>query len=88
MHTCIDVDVWCKYDGPAPTYRVYVDHEMLTERTFTWASKNNYIKEHLEVDIEPGWHEVRIENCSGNAVSFITGDVLVNGKAASTKFLV
>lgn len=88
-HTFIDVDVWCKWEhGPAPVYRVYVDNEMLTERTFTWEPKRHYVREHIEVYLDPGWHDVKIVNCSGDQVKFIPNNITVNGKASGAKFLV
>lgn len=86
--TCIDVDVWCKYNGAPPTYRVYVDDELMTERTFVWNSTNNYIREHIEVLVDRGVHELRIENCGGNHVEFITNNIMVNGKPAESKFTI
>lgn len=87
-HTCIDVDVWCKWNGPAPIYRVYVDNEMLTERDFIWESSRHYICEHIEVLLEPGWHEIRIENCSKDRAQFIPANYVVNGQASGAKFIV
>lgn len=87
-HTCIDVDVWCKYYDTAPIYRVYVDDELLTERTFIWSSLNNYIREHIEVDIERGIHELKIVNCSGDKVKFITNNITVNGKPSEARFTI
>lgn len=86
-HTCIDIDVWCKWTGTPPVYRVYVDNEMLTERDFIWETSRHYIREHIEVTLDAGWHEVRIENCSGHS-EFITNNIVVNGKPSGAKFIV
>jgi hypothetical protein len=59
----ISVDVWCDYDDIIkPAYRVYVDSDMLTERTFIWKSASQYIREHIEVNLAPGSHWLTIEN--------------------------
>lgn len=87
-HVCIDVDVWCKWSDNPPTYRVYVDNELLTERDFIWEPKRHYIREHIEVYLGPGWHDLRIVDCSEGAAKFITNDVQVNGKPSGSKFLV
>ena len=88
MHVCIDVDVWCQHTDSSPVYRVYVDNDMLTERTFIWPGARNYITEHIEVDIEPGVHQVRIENCSGHGVTFIADNIRVNGQIAQLQFVI
>lgn len=87
-HTCIDVDVWCKYIGTPPIYRVYVDDELLTERTFVWSSTNQYIREHIEVYLDNGPHEVRIVNCGDHHATFITDRVILNGQASEAKFTI
>jgi hypothetical protein len=87
-HTCIDIDVWCKWVYTPPVYRVYVDDELLTERNFIWETTRHYIREHIEVFLDPGWHEVRIENCSNGAAEFITNNIIVNGQASGAKFVV
>lgn len=87
-HTCIDVDVWCKWENTPPVYRVYVDDQLLTERTFIWETSRHYIREHIEVFLDEGWHEVRIENCSKGAATFIPGNIEVNGRSSSAKFVI
>jgi len=56
----IDVDVYCSNNTNNPIYRVYVDNDLLTERTFIWPTYEVFIREHIIVDIEPGHHQVRI----------------------------
>ena len=87
-HTCIDVDVWCKWDTTPPVYRLYVDDHLLTERTFTWETSRHYIREHIEVLLDNGWHEVRIEDCSNGRAKFITDNITVNGQGTGAKFVV
>lgn len=87
-HTCIDVDVWCKWDTTPPAYRVYVDDQLLTERTFIWETSRHYIREHIEVYLDNGWHELRIEKCSNTNAQFITNNIAVNGQGAGLKFIV
>jgi hypothetical protein len=60
----INVCIYCDWKDTPPDYRIYVDTELITEKTFGWASNEVYIKEFLVCDLEPGVHTVRIENCS------------------------
>jgi hypothetical protein len=87
-HTCIDIDVWCKWVYTPPVYRVYVDDDLLTERNFIWESSRHYVREHIEVLLDSGWHEVRIENCNKGEAEFIPNNIIVNGQASGAKFVV
>jgi hypothetical protein len=60
----INVDVQCSWSEDSPIYRLYVDEDMITERTFAWPGYKVYIKENLICDLDKGRHELRIENCS------------------------
>jgi hypothetical protein len=42
------------------SYRVYVDGDLLTERTYIWDNKQSFVQENIVVDIAPGVHEFRI----------------------------
>ncbi len=58
----LTVDVWCAWWGvEPPAYRVYVDTDLLTERTFIWKSEEQFIREHIEVNLAPGPHWISVE---------------------------
>lgn len=87
----IKLDVWCDYVGDPPIYRVYVDDELLTERTFIWSSKDQYIREHIEVNLEPGKHTVSIHGgCEEwpNISKFRAGLIQVDGNPSPPTFTV
>ena len=56
------IDVHCQYGGQSPRYRIYVDNDLITERSFIWSSVKQYIEEHIIVNVQPGQHSIRIEN--------------------------
>lgn len=60
----ITVDVKCPWSEDSPVYRLYVDDDMITERTFGWPGYRVYITENIICDLEQGRHVIRIENCS------------------------
>jgi len=61
--TVIAIDVHCKnLHGKQPYYRLYVNDDLLTERTWIWPSYEIYIREHIEVNIESGDHYIRIKS--------------------------
>jgi len=74
----IKVDVNCHWSETPPAYRIYVDSDLLTERTFSWPGYQNYIRENLICNLNPGIHSVRIENCSANG-SFTLTNLEVEG---------
>lgn len=79
-HAALTIDVYCHRDwDSSPVYRVYVDDDLLTERTWAWPSYETYIKEHIEVEVEHGAHQVKIYNCApNNNISF--KNVTVDGR--------
>lgn len=86
-HTVITLDVYCDTtQHGTPVYRVYVDNDLLTERSWIWPAYEIFIQENLEVDIEPGAHQVRIENCGAETV-FRPRNLTVNGELVNTQDL-
>lgn len=41
-------------------YRVYVDNDLITERTWIWHENQIFIREHVWVNLEPGKHTVEV----------------------------
>jgi hypothetical protein len=62
MHTKLEVDVYSHWSDNPPIYRIYVDNEMMVERTFGWPSYQNYITEHMYCDLVTGVHTLSLEN--------------------------
>ena len=62
----ISVDIYCEsaYDRE-PSYRIYLDTDLLTERTWLWPRHEIYISEQIVADLEPGSHYVKIEVLNG-----------------------
>lgn len=59
MRVKLTVDVYSHHD--VGLYRVYVDNDLLTERNWAWDHKQTFIRENIEVDVNPGKHVVKIE---------------------------
>jgi hypothetical protein len=53
------IDIHCEWTGAAPAYRVFVNDELFSERTFIW--RDRYLTEMLQISAEPGLYQVRIE---------------------------
>lgn len=74
----LSADVHCHWSENPPSYRIYVDNDLLTERTFKWAGYQIYIREHMVCNLDPGIHTVRIENCAGTG-NFKLENLIVEG---------
>ena len=64
----INIDLYCYRRENAPqSYRLYVDSDLITERTYVWVNDpgtgepGQIVKENVWVNLEPGEHEVKIE---------------------------
>lgn len=81
MLTTLTVDVYCQktHEGSL-IYRLYVNDDLLTERTWRWPVYKTYINEIIEVELEPGSHSVRLVNADGN-ITF--NNVTINKKTVS-----
>ena len=54
-------DVYCKWEGLPPSYRVYVNDELFAERTWIWEDSAIYLEELLQIEAEPGEYQIRYE---------------------------
>lgn len=52
-------DVHCEWEGLDPIYRLYVNDELFTERTWIWS--NAYLEENLQIEAVPGEYTIRYE---------------------------
>jgi len=55
----VRADVSVTWQGDPPNYRIYVGHEMFTERTWIW--QEQYLEEMLVVNAPPGKYNLRWE---------------------------
>jgi hypothetical protein len=52
-------DVYCKWTGPYPRYRCYVNDELFSERTWIW--QDVYLEESFQIQAPAGKYTVRVE---------------------------
>ena len=77
--TSLTVDVYCTRSEGSPTYRVYVDDELLTERSWIWPAYEIFVQENIEIDVDPGNHILQVRECNCDPVFYVQ-NVTVNGK--------
>ena len=54
-------DIHCDWEGLPPIYRVFVNDELFTERTWIWDDDAIYLEEMLQIEAEPGEYQIRHE---------------------------
>lgn len=52
-------DINCEWDGLPPCYRVFVNGELFTERTWIWT--DSYLEEILQIQALPGKYNITLE---------------------------
>jgi hypothetical protein len=84
----VQFDVQCHWGDKEPVYRVYIDDELLTERTFIWPGFRNYVREMALVNLLPGKHVIRIENLTPDAGTFVIDNVTVDDQESQLEFII
>ena len=69
-------DIYCDWEGLAPTYRVYVDDELFAERTWSWS--DCYLEEMLQINAQPGKYKLRWELVSPHLAQLSVKNVRVD----------
>lgn len=64
-------NIACKWEGLPPIYRVYVNDELFTERTWIWTDPEIYLKEQIQIDAVPGEYTIRYELVPPNLAELI-----------------
>jgi hypothetical protein len=77
-HAELKFDVHCYYDGYSPRYRVYIDDDLITERTFIWRT-DQYIEENVVVEAPVGTHRFRVENVDPELGTFTVENIKLDG---------
>jgi hypothetical protein len=81
----LTINVFCQKDWARnPVYRVYVDDDLLTERTWIWPAYEFFIKENIEVDISPGKHRIVVQTTVPDSDNIVFRNLTVNGILVSS----
>ena len=65
-------NVACKWEGLPPIYRVYVNDELFTERTWTWQD-DIYLREEIQLFAQPGEYQIKYQLVPPNLAELIVG---------------
>ena len=78
-------NVACEWEGLPPIYRVYVNDELFTERTWIWRD-DFYLREEIQIEAEPGDYNIRYELVPPNLAELsVTMPVVNYGSAIITQ---
>ena len=58
-HVMVKCDVYCDWKDQPPVYRLYVNDELFTERTYIW--QQQYLEEMIPIYAGPGKYRIRYE---------------------------
>jgi hypothetical protein len=81
----ITVDVYTRYSDKPPKYRVFVDGDLLTERDAGWNGTEVFVTEHIHVNLEPGEHNISVEQV-GETGSIRIDNITLDGNPISGQF--
>lgn len=80
----ITVDIYCNWEADPQAYRIYVDDDLLTERTYLWRNTDQYVQENIVISVEPGTHTFRLEPVNKNFTGFSYRNFAVDHKLCPT----
>jgi hypothetical protein len=84
----IIADIYCNsLDAENTAYRLYIDDDLYTERTWIWPRNKNYISECSFAELGSGQHKIRVESCK-IPNGFSIKEVLVNDVESLQTFTV
>ena len=66
----------CDWEGLSPVYRLYVNDELFSERTWIWTDGS--LEENLQIDAEPGEYTIRYELIEPNLATLKIGSLSVD----------
>ena len=75
-HVLVKCDVYCDWSDQPPVYRLFVNDELFTERTYIW--KQQYLEELIPVYAEPGEYHIRYELVPPSQGTLVTKNLRVS----------
>ena len=60
-YVSVVIDVYCVWEDVPPRYRLFVNNELFTERTWIWKDSDIYLQEFIQIQAPPGSYQLRYE---------------------------
>lgn len=64
-----EFDIYCNWEGIPPVYRIYVNEELFTERTWAWPV-TWHLTQILQIQAPPGEYRVEVRPVGPNLAAF------------------
>ena len=75
-----EFDINCDWEGLPPVYRIWVNDELFSERTWVWTDKT--VREILQIQAPAGNYHVKLESVMPSLAKFRTSNhVIKHGEA-------
>jgi len=78
----VQCDVYCKWDGNDTRYRLYVNDELFTERSWIWPDNDYLLEEIIPIEAPPGLYTIRYELLEPSNSKLTIKNMRVIGKNA------
>ena len=76
----VTFELWCEWSGEPPSYRVYINNDLMTERTYTFDNSQEYLEERVPLLTKSGAHFLKIDNLNSDNATFTIKNFKVNNK--------
>lgn len=76
----IEVDILCEWQTEPQAYRLYINDDLYTERTYVWRNPNQWVREMLVAELAHGKHTIKILPVNGKFHGFKLANFAINDK--------
>lgn len=75
----LEFDLYCLEPETEPVYRIFVDGDLIVERSYLWDNRHEYVREEVYVRLDFGYHKLSIESLGTRRI-FFTANAKLNGR--------
>ena len=76
----IEVDILCEWQTEPQAYRLYIDNDLYTERTYIWRNPHQWVREILVAELPPGKHTIQIQPVNSKFPGFRLANFALDNK--------
>lgn len=76
----IEVDVLCDWQSEPQAYRLYINNDLYTERTYIWRNPNQWVREILVAQLESGQHTIKVQSVNSEFNGFRLANFAIDNK--------
>ena len=76
----IEIDILCDWQTEPEAYRLYIDDDLYTERTYIWRNPHQWVREILVAELAPGKHTIKIQPVNSEFQGFKLSNFAIDNK--------